>query len=338
MNSYKPIIYIATDDYPVFFEKLYSIIKEIENLKPGEDWQKIIAGFAAYTGTAGVVSAMVAGTGILAPIASTIGISAWKQSQLSKSEPLTPKTLNNDNDGQSLDKAVKALKELNLGKWKSLVESISLSSIPKDLEFPPGHPLPEHLYRVHPLKSKINKYIPIEAFDALLYDERETELINLLTDLGATKITFRDISNQSNEYGVNAEVKIIGAGGIEEKGEHKRTHSQDNSQVTKLRGKPWTPNMTIDQEKYSWLSYEPSWERLVHTRLVGGALSTTIELTTDDSYSILGQFKLAEGLLEKIGALGAGATITQSFQKKKLFEVEFADSIEIYRDKQIITT
>jgi hypothetical protein len=333
MDSHKPIIYIATDNYPVFSEKLSSTIKKIENLKPGEDWQKIIAGVAAPTGTVGVLAGMVVDVmasrslvGMLPVIAASTFINTRKQSQLSKSDLLTPKTL--DNNGQSLDKAVKTLKELNLENWKSLVESISLSSIPNDLEFPPGHPLPEHLYRVHPLKSKRNKYIPIEAFDTLLYDEREAELIYLLTDLGATKITFRDISNHSNEHGANAEVKIIGAGGLEGKGEHKRTQSQDNSQVIKLRGKPWTPNMTIDQEKYSWLSYEPSWERLVHTRLVGGALSTTIELTTDNSYSISGQFKLAEGLLQNMGALGAGATITQSFQKKKLFEVEFADSIE----------
>ncbi|RUT01841.1 hypothetical protein DSM106972_064640 [Dulcicalothrix desertica PCC 7102] len=314
MNSYKQIIYIATDNHPVFFEKLSSIIKEIDNLKPVENWQKLFVGFAA----------MVDGTGTLAQIASTSVISTWKQSQLSESESVTPKTLNND--GQSLDKAIKTLKQFNLEKWKSLVESISLSSIPDDLEFPPGHPLPEHLYRVHPLKTKINKYIPIEAFDDLLYDEREAELINLLADLGATKITFQDVSNQSNKYGANAEVKITGAGGIEGNGEHQKNQSQNNSQLIKLRGKPWTPNMTIDKEKYSWLSYEPSWERLVHTRLAG-ALSTTIELTTDDSYSISGQFKLAEGLLQKIGALGSGATITQSFQKKKLFEVEFADSI-----------
>lgn len=331
MDSHKPIIYVATDNYPVFSEKLSSTIKEIENLKPGEDWQQKIAGVVTSAGSARTVGALAAmfvgGVPLLlgAPITFAV-INALKQSQVSKSEHLTPKTL--DNNGQSLDKAVKSLKEFNLENWKSLVESISLSSIPNDLEFPPGHPMPEHLYRVHPLKLKRNKYIPIEVFDTLLYDEREAELIYLLTDLGATKITFREINNWSNDRGANAEIKIIGAGGLEGKGEHKRDQSQDNSQVIKLRGKPWTPNMTIDKEKYSWLSYEPSWERLVHTRLVGGALSTMIELTTDNSYSISGQFKLAEGLLQNIGALGAGATITQSFQKKKLFEVEFADSIE----------
>ncbi|BDA67638.1 hypothetical protein RIVM261_070240 [Rivularia sp. IAM M-261] len=317
MNSYKPIIYIATDDHPGFFEKLSSTIEEIDNLKLGEHWQKMIPGFAT----------MVDGTGILAQIASTIGIITWKQSQLSKSESLTTKD-EVQIEVQSVDKAVKNLKQLNLEKWKSLVESISLSSIPNDLKFPPGHPIPEHLYRVHPLKQKMNKYIPIETFDTMLYDEREAELIYLLTDLGATKITFQDITNRSNEYGANAEVKVIGAGGVGGKGEHKGNQSEDSSEVIKLRGKPWTPNMTIDREKYSWLSYEPSWESLVHTRLVGGASFTKIILTTNDSYSISGQFKLAEGLLQKIGALGLGATITKSFNKTKVFEVEFADSIE----------
>lgn len=255
MNSYKPIIYIATDNHPVFFEKLSSTIEEIDNLKLGEDWQKMIPGFAT----------MVDATVVLTQLASTMGISTWKQS---KDEVKI--------EVQSVDKAVKNLKKLNLERWKYLVESISLSSIPNDLKFPPGHPIPEHLYRVHPLKQKMNKYIPIETFDTMLYDEREAELIYLLTDLGATKITFQDITNRSNEYGANAEVKVIGAGGVGGKGEHKGNQSEDSSEVIKLRGKPWTPNMTIDREKYSWLSYEPSWESLVHTRLVGGASFTKI--------------------------------------------------------------
>ena len=194
MDSHKSIIYIATDNYlgdnsPVFSEKLSSIIKEIENLKLGEDWQKIITGIAASTGTTRVLTGIVGSViapwllvGTLPVITASMFINTRKQSQLSKSEPLTPKTLDNnalDNNGQSLDKAVKTLKQLNLENWKSFVETISLSSIPNDLEFPPGHPLPEHLYRVHPLKSKGNKYIPIETFDTLLYDEREAELIYL---------------------------------------------------------------------------------------------------------------------------------------------------------------
>ena len=70
------------------------------------------------------------------------------------------------------------LNSLKLEDWSSFVAQIPYTSIPKDFDFPPGHPLPGKLYRSHPLKSKINNYIPIEAFDYLLYAEREDELID----------------------------------------------------------------------------------------------------------------------------------------------------------------
>ena len=85
-----------------------------------------------------------------------------------------------------------ALNEFNLEGWSEFITETPYSDIPEDFDFPPGHRLPGKLYRAHPLKSKSNKYIPIEVFDSLLYAEREAELIRLLVDLGATKITIKE--------------------------------------------------------------------------------------------------------------------------------------------------
>ena len=97
------------------------------------------------------------------------------------------------NEQAKLDENTKlALNEFNLEGWSEFITETPYSDIPEDFDFPPGHRLPGKLYRAHPLKSKSNKYIPIEVFDSLLYAEREAELIRLLVDLGATKITIKE--------------------------------------------------------------------------------------------------------------------------------------------------
>ncbi|NEQ41517.1 MAG: hypothetical protein F6K40_37120 [Okeania sp. SIO3I5] len=101
-----------------------------------------------------------------------------------------------------------ALNEFNLEGWSEFITETPYSEIPEDFDFPPGHPLPGKLYRAHPLKSKSNKYIPIEVFDSLLYAEREAELIRLLVDLGATKITIKEkkVGKTATEIEANAQL------------------------------------------------------------------------------------------------------------------------------------
>ncbi len=231
-----------------------------------------------------------------------------------------------EQEQKSVNIAVNFL-EKNLSNWESFVESIPYSSLTEDYEFPPGHPLLGRFYRVHPLKSKSRYYIPIEVFDSLLYSERENELIRILVDLGATKISIQEISTGTNEGTTKAGVKITGAGGISSDVAGKTERSNTASRVTLLRGKNWTPNMEFDRTKYSWLPYEPAWEAIVHARLVGGCVSSSVELTSDTSYSVNGQLGLTEGLLENLGSFDVGANFARISKEKKLFVVEFADNL-----------
>lgn len=57
---------------------------------------------------------------------------------------------NEERKSEDIDKI---LHSLNLEDWSAFITQISYSSIPEDLDFPPGHPLPNKLYRSHPLKS-----------------------------------------------------------------------------------------------------------------------------------------------------------------------------------------
>lgn len=54
--------------------------------------------------------------------------------------------------------------------------------------FPPSHPVSRTFYKQHPLASyrpeKRNYFIPSSMYDAILFAEREAELIGILVDLG----------------------------------------------------------------------------------------------------------------------------------------------------------
>ena len=235
-----------------------------------------------------------------------------------------------NSDNQEKNNINEILNSLNLEQWTDFVEEITYSDITDNFDFPPGHPLPGKLYRIHPLKSKSNKYIPIEVFDDLLYAEREAELIRLLVDLGATEIVITE--KQEGQLGANANInaEVVGAGGIEAeaKGQMKQSNKFERKYV--LEGNQWTKQMADSFEKkesnYSWLPYEPTWGAVAHARLHGKCLTASIELTNDSSYSIAGKIGLTEGLVKNIGSLSAGANFNQSQMKSSLIDIKFAPS------------
>ncbi len=222
------------------------------------------------------------------------------------------------------------LKELDLGDWSDFITQIPYAAIPETFDFPPGHPLPGKLYRVHPLKSKNNKYIPIEVFDSLLYAEREGELIRLLTDLGATQIKIKEKTQGQKTIGISASAELIGTSGLENTIGGEINKSDESIRSLSLGGKPWSPEIVekFDQTNYSWLAYEPAWAAIVHSRLYGKCLTASIELANDDSYSISGKLGLAEGLLKNLAGLEAGGTYNRSQTKTSLVSVEFAPPMD----------
>ncbi len=217
--------------------------------------------------------------------------------------------------------------KFSIDSWDDFVELIPYSLVAQDYEFPPGHPMPGRFYRIHPLQSKNRKYIPLENFDSLLFAERENELIRLLVDLGATKISIQEASSGKAEGSIKSGVSLQGAGGIQGNITGKNEQSNTESRVMLLRGKPWTSDMSFNEKEYNWLPYEPAWESLVHARLKGGCLSASVELTSDAYYSVSGKLSLTEGLLENLAAFGVGADFARFRQEKKLFLVEFADTL-----------
>lgn len=213
---------------------------------------------------------------------------------------------------------------LDINDWIEFIEEIPFSKIPQEIDFPPGHPLPRRLYRVHPLKKKSNRYIPVEVFDSLLYQERESELIKLLIDLGAVEITIKDLSSTKTKGGMSAKATASTVGGLETKAEAEREKSSSETRLIQLSQKSWDAEK-FNEADYSWLAYEPAWEALVHARLIGKCLLSSVELNSDTSYSISANLGLTEGFIQQFADVGGDIEFSNLYKASKLFEVKFID-------------
>lgn len=322
-NPCKPIIYIVPKKSTKFDKTISDIIK-VNKKDINND-----VFVAATTAVAAAIAAFSfpLSLGIITPILGSLFMKNidTRNSKTNESEESSiPK---DDESSSNIDQTEinKLLKQIDLADWDDFVDQICYADIPKELDFPPGHPIPGRFYRVHPLKDKINRYIPEEIFDFILYKERESELIKMLVDLGATEIDIQEISSNITQGSMQGNVGLIGAGegNIETKREKEKSSS--TNKIIKLKPKDWSSeSFESGKYKYSWLPYEPDWESIVHARLRGGCISSSIELTSDTSFSISAQLGL-EGFLENLGSFGARGDFSHLRKEKKRFEVKFID-------------
>lgn len=164
-----------------------------------------------------------------------------------------------------------------------------------DYRFPPGHPVPGKLYRLHPLSKnphlgKGNVFIPSWSYDEVLYAEREAELIRLLVCLGATRISIRKAgaSSSASFNAVGGSVAVAGgmaaaSGSVEN--EYASAKASSDVRTFILEGKPWRIGDKLDVEAFGWLPYEPSWGSIVQAREAGGCLQAMIELNSRSAFS-----------------------------------------------------
>lgn len=194
--------------------------------------------------------------------------------------------------------------------------------------FQPGHPVVGKAYRKHPLTDYPNPdngnlYIPSDSYDAILLEERESELIKLLVHLGATKITITkkasDKTRNTVTAGVSMQAGPLGGGDVNYTGNSERDTDTLDTREFSLSGRPWKTDSTVERESFFWLSYEPSWKAVVFAREHGGCLTASIELkestsfTTDKSLELSVKAKLAE--------VGAQACMSDAGSEEKTYFV-----------------
>lgn len=312
-GTQKPLIYILPKESP---ELKQVVSNEIQSLEKESDNSSVDFAVDVVLSTS---SALAVGFNPLSMLLMGWGLKKLKEKRSDAKE--------DSEETQKFREAAKSqLKRINvdLADWFEFIEEIPFSKIPPDIDFPPGHPLPRRFYRVHPLKDKSNRYIPVEVFDTLLYEERESELIKLLIDLGAVEITIKDLSSNKAKGKASANVSATGTGGFEAKAEGEKENSSSETRLIKLNRKRWDKSQ-FKRENYNWLAYEPAWETIVHARLEGECILSSIELNSDTSYSISAGLGLTEGFIQQFADVGAGIEFSNLKKESKLFEVKFLD-------------
>ncbi|SDY04886.1 hypothetical protein [Pseudomonas sp. NFACC08-1] len=168
--------------------------------------------------------------------------------------------------------------------------------------FQPGHPVVGKAYRRHPLSDYStpdngNLYIPSDSYDAILLEERESELIKLLVHLGATKISITKKASDKTRNTVTADASVqvgpAGGGDISYTSKSERDTDTLDTREFSLSGRPWNANSKVDREDFFWLSYEPSWKAVVFAREVGGCLTASLEIKENTSFSTDKNFELS---------------------------------------------
>jgi hypothetical protein len=160
--------------------------------------------------------------------------------------------------------------------------------------FQPGHPVVGKTYRKHPLAEYSNTdhqnlYIPSDSYDAILLEERESELLKLLVHLGATKITITKKATDDNHSKISASLSAqVGPLGGAELGYTGSSQSATGTLDTRefsLSGRPWNNGSTVEKDQFFWLSFEPSWKAVVFAREHGGCLTASLEIKESTSFS-----------------------------------------------------
>lgn len=231
-----------------------------------------------------------ASTGLLSPSLTSIPTSLVLAAAISR--PLISHLLNKLPSDSAPTLSEAETRELDSFLKKHAV-TIDMT-IEKGFRFPPGHPQVGQAYRLHPLSdlpgsSKGGVYIPNDCFDQVLLDEREAELMRLLVELGATKISITEKStvteNSALAASVSATASEVASAAIS--GSKAGASFRDNHETREfeLVGKPWKRGDRLNRSSYGWTDFEPAWGAIIAARETGECTRATVEVREDATYS-----------------------------------------------------
>ncbi|MCU6236723.1 hypothetical protein KWH75_06530 [Morganella morganii] len=152
-------------------------------------------------------------------------------------------------------------------------------------QFQPNHPIDGHVYRKHPNKKLFpNLLVDIVTYAKYLKELKEHELLNILVNLGATKIELTEITENSADSSSNFEFGLqyyTAQAGMKVK--QSTSGRKEKTEKHFMEGKDFPGK--LDRNNYFWLNTEPSWETIITAREEGRASAFEIEITTSSSSS-----------------------------------------------------
>ena len=167
----------------------------------------------------------------------------------------------------------------------------TIDALPKELQFPVGHPQPNSLYYAHPAKKGV--YLPIEGADEELFNDKVRDFQRLAQCLGATEITFRSVKGHSLSESFSREYDVeVGGGykgyegnvGYSNKRSGSSSHSAHGEREMVQRFNPNKAPYVPDD--VAWLAVDPEWQSLVKKRLEGNMLHYSVRISSRKTMAV----------------------------------------------------
>lgn len=165
---------------------------------------------------------------------------------------------------------------------------LPIDRIPRDINFPSGHPRVQELYVVHPYKP--NYYIPFDDFQYSMFRDELEEFCWIMECLGAKTINSHEMQN--DEKSINTLKDATTSGGVDYSGKFSANASyergQDSEEYRKLtmelikdRFFEITPNIRpYIPEDVVWYPHRPEWHRNCESRRMGRLAKASYMLST----------------------------------------------------------
>ena len=167
----------------------------------------------------------------------------------------------------------------------------TIDALPKELQFPVGHPQPNYLYYAHPAKKGV--YLPIENADEELFNDKVRDFQRLAQCLGATEITFRSVKGHSlsesfsKEYDVEVGGGYKGYEGNVGYGNKRSGSSSQSAHGEREMVQRFNPNKTpYVPDDVAWLAVDPEWQSLVKKRLEGNMLHYSVRISSRKTMAV----------------------------------------------------
>jgi len=167
----------------------------------------------------------------------------------------------------------------------------TLNDLPKELRFSIGHPVPNTLYRPHPMDESL--YIPYEGSEESLFLDKIREFCRVVQCLGAIRISFKSLKGrivtkeeaQSSAGDMNAD--IFGHSGNvnvnTEDSESKKASSNSCVDLVQTFNPTKTPYVPAD---VVWYNFEIGWQQLAKQRIEGNLLHYDLCISSSEASNI----------------------------------------------------
>ena len=165
---------------------------------------------------------------------------------------------------------------------------IDIDNLPKNMNFPKGHPIEGELYVGHPFSP--NNYLPLQDHELVFTEDKIREFCDFVEELGATEVYAETMSyidesgrrETENIYGGKFELKGYGIEGEYEKSNDMKFENELRK-IVKIH-EMFSPNQYPKlAENLYWYNQEPSWQRLYKKRMRGAIIDRSETISTSKS-------------------------------------------------------